>query len=145
MSTRPKNSLPAEFAELTPDSYTEPFWLAARDHKLVIPRCTKCSTFRFPPSPFCYVCTHQEVDLVEAAGSGAVYTFTIARHAVIPHLADSVPYAVAVVELDDIPGVRMIANIVESDLEKLEIGSRVSVVWDDVNDDVTIPRFRLAD
>jgi uncharacterized OB-fold protein len=144
MSNRPANSLPAEFAELNPDAWTEPFWLAAREHRLVIPRCTKCATFRFPPSPFCNVCTHQEVDLVPSEGNGTVYTYTVARHPVVPMLAENIPYVVAVVELDDAPGVRMIVNIVESDPEAVRIGSAVKVVWDDVNDEVTVPRFRLT-
>jgi uncharacterized OB-fold protein len=144
MSNRPENALPADFAELAPDAWTEPFWLAAREHRLVVPRCTKCSTFRFPPSPFCHACTHQEVDLVQVAGTGTVYTYTVARHPVVPQLADHIPYVVAVIELDDAPGVRMIVNIVESDPEAVEIGSPVTVVWDDVDEEVTIPRFRLT-
>jgi uncharacterized OB-fold protein len=38
----------------------------------------------------------------------------------------------------------MIANIVESDPDQVSIGSHVELVWDDVDPDVTIPRFRLA-
>jgi hypothetical protein len=144
MSNRPANALPADFAELAPDACTAPFWLAARQHRLVVPKCTKCGTFRFPPSPFCHECTHQEVDLVEVAGTGTVYTYTVVRHAVVPQLADHVPYVVAVVDLDDAAGVRMIVNIVESDPEAVRIGSPVSIVWDDVDAEVTIPRFRLA-
>ncbi|MGX7680172.1 Zn-ribbon domain-containing OB-fold protein [Jatrophihabitans sp. DSM 45814] len=144
MAARPKNSLPAEFAELNPDAWTEPFWLATREHRLEIPRCVKCGLFRFPPSPFCFNCTHQEVEMVQVSGAGSVYTFTVARHAVVPMLAPYVPYVVAVVELDDAPGVRMIVNIVESDPEAVEIGSKVSLVWDDVDEETTIPRFTLS-
>jgi hypothetical protein len=142
--SRPQGALPAEFAELNPDPWTEPFWLAARGHRLTVPRCTSCGTFRFPPGPFCHECQHQDVEHVELSGAGAVYTYTIARHPVVPALADSVPYAVAVIELDGAPGVRMIANIVESDLEQVRIGARVEIVWDDIDAEVTIPRFRLA-
>lgn len=141
---RPAGALPAEFAEINPDPWTEPYWLATREHRLTVPRCVNCGTFRFPPGPFCHECQHQEVEHVEVSGKGTVYTFTIARHAVVPSLADSVPYAVAVIEVDDAPGIRMIASIVESDIETLEIGSRVEVVWDDIDAEVTIPRFRLA-
>jgi uncharacterized OB-fold protein len=139
--SRPANALPADFAELAPDSWTEPFWHATHDHKLQIPKCTNCGTFRFPPSPFCFNCQHQEVEQVEVAGTGTIYTFTIARHPVVPMLADNVPYVVAVVELDDAPGVRMIVNIVNCDVETVEIGQAVSVVWDDVDEYVTVPRF----
>jgi uncharacterized OB-fold protein len=141
---RPQGALPAHFAELAPDSWTLPFWTAARGHRLVAPRCTHCQTFRFPPGPFCYVCQHQDVELVELPGTGTVYTFTIARQAVVPELRNHVPYVIAVIEPDGAPGIRMIANIVESDPEAVAIGSKAAVVWDDASDEVTIPRFRLA-
>lgn len=141
---RPAGALPAEFAEIGPDSWTEPFWLAAREHRLTIPKCVNCGTFRFPPGPFCPECLHQPVEQVEVSGAGTVYTFTVARQGVVPVLADYVPYVVAVVELDGAPGIRVIGNIVESDPDAVEIGSRVEVAWDDVTDEVTIPRFQLA-
>jgi hypothetical protein len=141
---RPQGALPADFAEIAPSSWTEPFWLASREHRLTVPRCTNCGTFRFPPSPFCHECQHQDVEYVEVSGAGAIYTYTVARHAVVPALADSVPYVVAVIELDGAPGVRMIANVVESDPQHVHIGARVEVVWDDIDGEVTIPRFRLA-
>jgi uncharacterized OB-fold protein len=141
---RPQGALPAEFAEIGPSSWTEPFWLAAREHRLVVPRCASCGTFRFPPGPFCHECQHQDVEQVEMSGAGTVYTYTVARHGVVPSLAGSVPYVVAVIELDGAPGIRMIGNIVESDPEAVRIGSRVGLAWDDVTDEVTIPRFRLT-
>jgi uncharacterized protein len=142
--TRPAGALPADFADLHPDAWTEPFWLATREHRLTIPKCTNCGTFRFPPGPFCHVCRHQEVDQAQISGAGTVYTFTVVRHAVVPSLSDSVPYVIAVIEFDDAPGVRMIANIVESDVDTVRIGSRVEVAWDDIDHEVTVPRFRLA-
>jgi uncharacterized OB-fold protein len=141
--SRQAGALPAEFAELAPDSWTEPYWLACREHRLVIPQCTQCGTFRFPPSPFCFTCRSQAVEHVEVAGTGAVYTFTIARHPVVPSLAESVPYIVAVVEIDGAPDVRMITEIVGCAPEEIEIGSSVRVSWDDVDEFVTIPRFVL--
>ena len=41
---------PAELVSLSPDVFTEPFWVAAAEHRLVVPRCTTCGTFRLPPS-----------------------------------------------------------------------------------------------
>jgi len=141
---RPADALPAVFAELGPDAWTQPFWAAAREHRLAVPRCDNCQTFRYPPAPFCHACRHQDVTFADLPGTGTVYTFTVVRHAVVPELRDHLPYVVAVVTVDGAPGVRLIANLVESDPDAVTIGARVEVVWDDVNPDVTIPRFRLA-
>jgi uncharacterized OB-fold protein len=143
MSTgsRPKGAPPAEIAVLTPDSWTEPFWVAAAEHRLVIPRCTSCGTYRMPPSPFCHECQSQGTEWVDHDGSGTVYSYTVVRHAVIPQAADAVPYVPAVVELDDAGAVRLVAAVVEVEPEAVTIGMRVRVVWDDVDDGVAVPRF----
>jgi uncharacterized protein len=131
----------ADLAVLTPDSWTEPFWVAAADHRLTIPRCGSCGTHRMPPSPFCYVCQSQDVEWVAHSGNGFVYSFTVIRHAVIPTVADAVPYVVGVIELDDASHVRLVSNLVDIAPEDVKIGMRVSVVWDDVDDGVAVPRF----
>jgi uncharacterized OB-fold protein len=136
---------PAELAVLTPDSWTEPFWQAAAEHRLTIPRCRDCGTYRMPPSPFCWKCQSSAMEWVEHSGEGAVYSFTVVRHPVIPQVADAVPYVVAVVALADAGDVRLISNIVDVDPNAVTIGMPVMLVWDDVADDVAVPRFRAKD
>ena len=89
--------LPSEFVSFVSNPASAPFWEAAAEHRLVIPRCTNCVTFRFPPSAFCWVCRHQEVDWVEHDGNGELYSFTVMRHAVIPQVADALPIVIGVV------------------------------------------------
>jgi len=132
---------PADVIVLTPSPSTEPFWRAAAEHRLVVPRCTACGTYRLPPTPFCWKCRRQGIDWIELSGGGTVYTFVIARQALIPQLADAVPNVVAVIELDDAPGCRLVGNVLNVEPESVEIGMPVVVAWDDVNETVTIPRF----
>jgi uncharacterized OB-fold protein len=53
-----------------------------------------------------------------------------------------VPYNVAIVELDE--GPRMMTNIVGCNNDELAIGMPVEIVYDDVTDNVTLPRFQPA-
>lgn len=133
-------SLPAEIAGLNPDSWTEPFWLAAAEHRLVAARCGACATFRMPPSPFCHVCRSQDIDWTELNGTGTVFTFTVVRHAVVPVVREHVPYVVAVVDLDGAPGARLVTQLVGMAPEHVTIGMPVGVVWDDVAEGVSVPR-----
>jgi uncharacterized OB-fold protein len=133
---------PADIIWLTPNVFTEPFWLATAEHRLVLPRCTACATFRFPPSPFCYVCRAQDVEWVEHDGNGTVYSFTVIRHAVIPDVKDALPFIAAVVELPETNGCRVIGNIVGVDERDVRIGMDVRVDWYDVREGTTIPIFR---
>jgi uncharacterized OB-fold protein len=125
------------------DDYTQPFWDAALEGRLVAPRCKECGTFRLPPGPFCFVCQHQEVDWIELPGTGTIYTYTVVRHALSPQLAEVVPYVTAVIELDGATGAgsRMIANVVDCDPESVAIGDRVRIAWDRVSDTLALPRF----
>lgn len=130
-----------EIVNLHPDPWTEPFWRAAREHRLTAPRCTTCGTFRMPPTGFCRKCRAQGVDWVQLVGSGTVYSFTVTHQALIPQLAAYTPYVIAVVELDDAPGIRLVTNLVDAEIETVRIGMPVTVVWDDVHEHATIPRF----
>jgi uncharacterized OB-fold protein len=139
-----KGLTPASVIHLTPNVWTEPFWDAAAEHRLVIPRCTTCGAHRLPPAPFCWNCRAQGVEWEEHDGSGTIYSFTVVRHAVIPDVKDALPLIAAVVELDGIEGGRLVGNVVDCEPEDVKIGRRVTTDWYDVRERETVPVFRLA-
>jgi uncharacterized OB-fold protein len=142
MRTQPE--MPAHMSTPHPSATTQPFFDAAREHRLVCMRCDDCGTFRLPPTRHCYVCRSQAVTWEELAGTGEVYTFTVARHAFTPYLADAVPYVIAVIKLDGAGDARLVSNVVDTDPAAVHVGAKVRVVFDDVSDDVSIPRFVLC-
>jgi uncharacterized protein len=107
-----------------------------------VPRCVACAAFRFPPSPFCWRCRTQDVEWVERPGTGVVYSFTIVWHPILPDLADTVPYAPAVVELPDTGGVRVVGAMTDASPRDIRVGLPVELVWRDVRADVTVPTWR---
>lgn len=145
-----------DFGELTPgvfpsilketnaDYLTKPFWDAARQDRLVAPKCSNCGTFRLPPSAYCFNCQQRGIDWVELSGTATIYSFTIVRHPLHPDLAPICPYVSGVVELDGTQGAgaRMLVNIIDVDVENVKIGDRVEVVFEHVNDEMSTPRFR---
>jgi uncharacterized OB-fold protein len=58
----------------------------------------------------------------------------------LPQFAGAVPYAIAIVELEE--GVRMATWVVDVRPDELSIGLPVVVVFDDVTSAVTLPKFR---
>jgi uncharacterized OB-fold protein len=123
------------------DWTTDPFWEAARQGKLSVPKCTNCGTFRLPPYFICYVCQSEGVEWVELTGTGTVYSFTVTRHAFHPDLAAVVPYVSAIVELDGTQGegARLLVNVIDCDPDAIRIGDAVKIIFDD-NDDMPTPR-----
>ena len=136
---------PADVIVLSPSPSTEPFWIAASEHRLVVPRCTACGTFRLPPSPFCWNCRAQDVEWVDHDGAGAIYSFTVIRHAVIPAVREALPLVAAVVELPATNGCRLIGNVVDCGPEHVRIGAPVALDWYDVRPGTSIPIFRIVE
>jgi uncharacterized OB-fold protein len=143
--SRTSTTMPAELSTLHPDVWTAPFWEAALEHRLVAQRCTGCGEFRMPPGPFCWNCQTQDAEWIDLPGTGTIYSFSITRQALIPQLADYVPYVVAVVDLDEAPGARLVSTVVDVDPDSVRIGDAVQVHWDDVHERTTVPRFRLRE
>jgi uncharacterized OB-fold protein len=133
--------LPAELAQLNPNAWTAPFWAAAAEGRLRIPRCPSCEAIRMPPGPCCWRCHGTALDWKEVPGTGRVHTFTVTRRAFHRALAGCVPYVLAVIELDDADGARVISNVVDIYPNDVRVELRVEVVWDRAGEAV-IPRFR---
>jgi uncharacterized OB-fold protein len=139
-----KGVFPTILKETHADQLTQPFWDAAKEDRLVAPKCAHCGTFRLPPSAYCFNCQQRGVEWVELPGTATIYSFTVVRHALHPDLQPICPYVSGVVELDGTQGAgaRMLVNVIDCDPETVRIGDRVEIVFEHVNDEMSTPRFR---
>ena len=124
------------------DGESQPFWQAAREHRLAIMRCRDCGKHFFYPRALCPFCHRAAVEWVNASGRGKIYTFTIARRPAGPAFKADVPYVVALVELEE--GPRLMTNILTKEVDKVRIGQAVKAVFDDVTEEVTLVKFAPA-
>ncbi|PTR24867.1 putative OB-fold protein [Rhodococcus sp. OK519] len=117
------------------------FWFeAAKEHRLVIQRCTNCGVLRHPTGPMCGACQSLDWDTVDASGRGVVYSFVVNHHPQIPGF--EYPLIVATIELEE--GTRLIANMTGIAPADVEIGMPVELDWIDADPDLTLPAFRPA-
>ena len=123
-----------------PTKWSQPFWDAAREHRLVLKKCSKCGNIDHPPYLYCTACQADEHEWVEAQGKGTLYAYAVNYFGVPFPFWEDLPYALGMIDLAE--GVRMISNIVECDPEKLENGMELEVVFDDVSDEITLPKWR---
>lgn len=99
VGTTPEQFLPHP----TPESAF--FWDGLRDGVLLLPYCTACDHYFFPPMPGCPQCG-ADLDHVEhrpASGSGHLYSWIVAHYAFDPYFAAETPYAVVTVTLSEGP------------------------------------------
>ena len=123
-----------------PDAVTEAYWTGAHRHELVVSACIPFGHLTFPPDVACTTCGARELEPRTVSGNGTVYTFTVVRQAFDPAFAEDVPYVIALVELDEQPGLRVLANLVGVDPEQIEVGEAVHVVFEP-RDGAVIPQF----
>jgi len=126
------------------DADTQPFWDAARRHELVIRRCQNCGAYpsvHYPVSG-CPECGGMAMEWVKASGNGNVYTFAVFHMLYHPAFKEEIPYNTAVIELSE--GPLMISNIVHCKNDDIRIGMPVNVVFEDISEEITLPKFRPA-
>lgn len=126
-----------------PDELTQFYWDAASDHRLALQRCKACGRLQFPPEVVCIHCQSAHFEHADTSGRGTIFSFTIVDRALHVGFADSLPYIVALVELVDQPGLRIVANVVDAEPGQIAVGDPVEVTFEQ-RGDVTLPQFRLA-
>jgi uncharacterized OB-fold protein len=124
-----------------PSPESLPFWEAAKVKRLLLPRCNHCGRFFFQPSQRCRHCLSPDLAWVESKGIGRIYSFVVYHRSYHPAFESDIPYAVAIVELDE--GVRLLSNIIGTPPESLRCDARVRVTFEE-RDGASIPMFELA-
>lgn len=118
----------------------KPYWDAAAEGRLVLPRCHRCREVIWYPRTFCPACGSFEIEWFEANGRGTIYSFTVVRQTTGSY-ADVVPYVVAYVELEE--GPRILTNVL-SRSNPITIGQAVEGFFDRSPRGSRILRFRTT-
>lgn len=130
-----------------PDDWTLPA-LTPANHEwftsatLAVQTCADCGALQHPPEEVCHRCGAMRFTTSPLAPHGTVYSYTVAHYPVHRALADSVPYAVVLVALDEAPQVRVIGNVVGIPPSQVRIGMAVEATWEErVADDGALIRL----
>lgn len=121
-------------------SVTTEFWAACKQERLIYQYCLSCELANFIPAMRCRHCLSPKLVWQQSSGEGSLYSWSIVWRPQMPSFR--VPYAVAIVELDE--GYKMFSNVVEAEPEGLFRGMRLSVIFHVIDDELTLPYFRPA-
>jgi uncharacterized protein len=116
------------------------FYKFCKLHELRFQRCTDCGAWRHLPRPMCAECGSFNYEWARSSGKGKVYSWITVVQPMLPAFNDAVPYTVPLVDMDE--GVRMVAMIQGVAPEEMKLGMPVQVFFDDVSEEITLPRFR---
>jgi uncharacterized OB-fold protein len=123
-----------------PSARSTEYWQAAKRGELTYQKCTNCGFVGLRPFIVCAKCLGRSSERLISSGQGALYSWTVVWRP--PDPAFSVPYAPAVVEMDD--GFFMISAVVGCEPEDLVAGMRLSVEFHDASDDIALAYFAPA-
>lgn len=132
MSDNPFRVLP----RVTPRN--EHFWTGGAQGELRFLRCEACRTWVHPPTPRCPACLAKELRPEAVSGRGTVLTYTWNHQPWVP--APDHPYPIAIVELAEQSGLRLMTNLVGCTPEEVRIGMAVRAVFE-AHGDVFVPLF----
>ena len=118
------------------------FWFNCSRGKLVLQRCSDCATTQYYPRNVCTNCGSSNIEWVDSAGKGTVYSYTVVHRAPSPAFSQYVPYVLAIIQLSE--GPRMMSNIIDCDPGNVRIGMEVDVDFEIRAEDVGVPVFRIA-
>lgn len=123
-----------------PDEASQPFFDGAREHLLLIQQCSTCGAVMWPVKSRCDNCLRPTVTWVQASGKGRLYSFALMHQVYHPGFASEAPYNVAQVDLEE--GLRILTNIVGCSNADLHIGMSLEVTFEEISDEVTLPKFK---
>lgn len=134
VAERPKKPAPVV------QPWAQPYWQAAREGRLVLQHCLSCDRPIHYPRIACPHCGRDQLGWREATGRGTIYSFTVVQSNAPSAFIADMPYVVAVVRLAE--GVQMLTNIVQCDPDTLRCDQPVEVVFEKLDDEFTLPKFR---
>jgi uncharacterized OB-fold protein len=121
-----------------------PFFEGLRSKQIRFPKCCRCHRVHWYPMKLCPHCLGAEFEWPAISGAGRLYSWTVVRRPFSADYAEKVPYIVGLVSFDEVPGTRLISNIIECRPEELTVDAPLTPAFDDGGDGPPTVRFLLA-
>lgn len=126
MSTSFNDTLSVSRGAINVRSFSQVYWEATREKRLLLQRCNKSGQYQFFPRAVSIATGTADFRWEEVDGHGEIFSYTL-THRGNGALRGHEPYLVIMVRLD--VGVDIVSNLVWCDWSKVEIGLRVKPYW----------------
>jgi len=123
------------------DVDTAGHFAAAADGRLAVRRCATCDAVLHLPVAYCRHCGNVGDRWVDVAPVGRIYSYTVVTHQVHPDFP--VPYTVLLIELEELPEVRLIGHL--EGRPEVYVGQPVAAEFKRLSATAGVPVWRLRD
>jgi uncharacterized OB-fold protein len=130
---------------VVPDKLTKPFWDAANKERLVIQNCQACNRLQHPPAPRCAQCGSEDhLAWKQMSGRGKIYNYGVVYDCPVRLLQEDQPFNVAVIMLDEDPGIQMFSHLPGTPVDDVPVGASVEVVFEATANGQKVPEWRVC-
>lgn len=128
-----------------PDELSKPFWEAVNERKLVVQNCTACDLLQYPPRETCSDCGSAEpLEWKEVSGKGHITAHIVIEDGRLDRRMPDQPYNLALVTLDEDPGINFYSNLPGVPPGEVPVGSAVEVMFEEVGPGQLIHEWRVV-
>jgi len=96
-----------------------PFWAAAQEGQLSLPKCCDCAKITWYPAESCPQCSGSTFEWKAVSGKARLFSWAIVSRALHRPLAPLGPYISAIVAIEEDPSVRLVTRLVDCDAKAL--------------------------
>ncbi|WP_106498364.1 Zn-ribbon domain-containing OB-fold protein [Lentibacillus sp. Marseille-P4043] len=120
-----------------------PYWDAADRHELALQKCNSCGHYAHPSGPSCAKCGSQDIIWEELGGDvkAKIYSYVISYRPFLPGFQDDLPLIIAQAELEKVPEVKIMCNVIDCKADNVYIGMPVEMAWQDITEDRALPQW----
>jgi uncharacterized protein len=128
-----------------PDALSQPFWDAVNEKQLILQSCAACDMLQYPPRQTCGACKSAEnLGWKEVSGKGHISSYIVIEDGRLDRRMPDQPYNLAVVTLDEDPGINFYANLPGTPVDEVPVGAAVEVVFEEVAPGQLIHEWRVV-
>ena len=128
-----------------PDEVTKPFWDACNEGRLVVQNCTTCNRLQHPPQKACRECgSEHNMEFREMNGRGKIHGYLVSHDSRVMMLQEIQPFNLAVIELDDDPGIKMLSHLPGINRDEVPVGATVQVEFEETYNGQKVAEWRVV-
>ena len=114
-----------------PEEADKPFWDACNEGRLVVQNCKACNRMQHPPEAKCPKCGSEDnLEWKQVSGRGKIYSYGVVYDSPVRVLQADQPYNVAVIQLEEDPGVNMLSHLPGTPVDEVPVGASVKVIFE---------------
>ncbi|MBF8267577.1 MAG: hypothetical protein HW388_1085 [Dehalococcoidia bacterium] len=128
-----------------PDELSKPFWDACNERRLVVQNCTACNRMQYPPEKTCLGCgSGKSLAWREVSGRGRVDDYVVVHDSRLRLWQAEQPYNVALIALEEDPGVLFLSNLPGIPVDQVPVGASVQADFEEVTPGQLLLEWRVV-